>query len=99
MIGRLISWVALRSGVICVRPKPSACPFACTHEPRQRLRRNWGAHEFQSHPFYWSRGSKDYYKLPSGMVGVAAEPLAGWLAEGGLHEEFQKTIGNLEHGY
>ncbi len=32
------------------------------------------------------------------LVSVAAKPFAGWMFEGALHGEFQKTMGNLEHG-
>ncbi len=32
-------------------------------------------------------------------VGVAAQPFAGWMCEGGRHGEFKETMGNLEHGY
>ncbi len=30
---------------------------------------------------------------------VAAEPLAGWIDDGGRDGEFQETMGNLELGY
>ncbi len=33
------------------------------------------------------------------LISVAAKPLACWMREGGLHGEFQKTVGDLEHGY
>ncbi len=33
------------------------------------------------------------------LVGVAAQPFADWMCKGDLHVEFQKTTGNLEHGY
>ncbi len=33
------------------------------------------------------------------LIGVGAKPLAGWMCQGGLRGEFQKTMGDLEHGY
>ncbi len=33
------------------------------------------------------------------IEGVAALPFASWLSEGGLHEEFLETMGNVKHGY
>ncbi len=33
------------------------------------------------------------------LIVVAVLSCAGWLGEDGLHGEFQKTMGNLEHGY
>ncbi len=32
------------------------------------------------------------------LIRVAAQSFAGWTGEGGVHEEFQKTMGDLEHG-
>ncbi len=31
------------------------------------------------------------------LIGVAAQPFAGWISEGGLRGEFQKNMGDLEH--
>ncbi len=33
------------------------------------------------------------------LEGVATYPLSGWMCEGGLHGEFNETMGNLEHGF
>ncbi len=33
------------------------------------------------------------------LICVAAQPFAGWMSEGRLHEEYQRTMDDLEHGY
>ncbi len=33
-----------------------------------------------------------------GLEGVAAQPCVGGMGEDGLHEEFQTTMSDLEHG-
>ncbi len=35
----------------------------------------------------------------AGITFPLMEPCAGWMGENGLHGEFQKTMGDLEHGY
>ncbi len=32
-------------------------------------------------------------------AGVAMQSFAGWINEGGLHGEFQKNMGDFEHGH
>ncbi len=33
------------------------------------------------------------------LIGVAAQPFAGWVRDSGLHGEFQKPMVDFEHGY
>ncbi len=35
----------------------------------------------------------------AGTTFPLVEPCAGWICEDGLHGEFQKTMGDREHGY
>ncbi len=35
----------------------------------------------------------------AGITFPLVEPCAGWMGEDGLHGEFQKTMGDPEHGY